>query len=439
MSQAIFYIISFIICVWDMLMLNIFLNAMSVRRRIGGYKFLAYYAVAVLMIYAINMQGSTILNFLAVPLVQFFFCLAVFTITLHKAVINVAVFHLVFVGGSETVFEIFYRFLSEAVPGIEPVLRFAGGTPVFLIEYLLDSLFLLYLSRYMKKIEISEDNRFDWCLLIMPVSSFLILSAFAYMEFPSARNMQILMCAGAFLLYFANAAVFMILAHFTQVMKQAKMAELSLLKRDMEKENFENVIKANEVYRKYMHDIHKYFYQFRCLALSGESEAIVKVIDGWERNLKCEKLGRIYTNDPVFNSLLSKCDNEAQGKGVKTAIFVENAIDISFIEDVDKISMFGNLFDNAVEAAVECKEDRREIRIRMYMGSKYFLVLRIENTWEKKQWMEGEQIFSTKKHVSGHGLGIGIVRELAEKYGGDLQLEEKDDWFSAVLMVSRSA
>lgn len=43
---------------------------------------------------------------------------------------------------------------------------------------------------------------------------------------------------------------------------------------------------------------------------------------------------------------------------------------------------------------------------------------------------------TTKKEKQFHGMGIGIVKRLAEKYGGTLMLEEKGSNFITTLIIS---
>lgn len=48
---------------------------------------------------------------------------------------------------------------------------------------------------------------------------------------------------------------------------------------ELDKVNVDNMEKINTVYRKYMHDIHHYFYQIRNLAMEGETQAIMDMIN----------------------------------------------------------------------------------------------------------------------------------------------------------------
>ncbi|MCM1251938.1 MAG: ATP-binding protein [Clostridium sp.] len=436
MNYMISFLINVLLCILEVYMLEIFFGAMFTRR-VGEKRFLLYCGGAICIMIAVNLLKNPMLNFVALPVLFFVFAKLAFEIAGTKAFVYVVIYYIIFAGEREMAFEMLYRFLLATFPRLEGILPFANAMFFYVGEYLLSFLFLLYLRKYLREITVREENNFEWYLLVMPVSSVLILFSFVYMDFPNEKILQIMVCGGAFLLYFSNAVIFIILAHFTQVMNRVKIAEMALLKRDMEKENFENTEKTNEVYRRYMHDIHKYFYQFRSLALTGEAEAIVEIIDGWETNLKKEKENKRYIDSPVMNSLLSGCYERAKEKRIEIDIFVEDALDVSFIQDADKISMFGNLLDNAIEAADECKEGERKINIEMYMGNKYMLVFKIENTWKQEIQMEGDRLLSTKKDSKNHGLGLKIARELAQKYNGSLEWEMQEEWFVTMLMIAR--
>ena len=44
--------------------------------------------------------------------------------------------------------------------------------------------------------------------------------------------------------------------------------------------------------------------------------------------------------------------------------------------------------------------------------------------------------FASTKQEAGHGLGIGIVRRLAEKYGGSVTMETSENKFVTILTLS---
>jgi len=100
------------------------------------------------------------------------------------------------------------------------------------------------------------------------------------------------------------------------------------------------------------------------------------------------------------------------------------------------ISMFGNLLDNAIEAAEKCESGKRNVKIKVFMGTNYFLIFNIENSYNVKIKKDGDRFLTSKADSKHHGLGIGIVMSLAEKYGGSLNLVQKEELFVTTLTIS---
>lgn len=391
--------------------------------------------IAAIGIWGINMFDNIWLNFCCVPLVFIFFTLLTFQISVYRAVIYTLIYHIIFACGRELAFVLLHQFLMSLFP--EACERFfsIGSFSFLTIDCVFFFCFLFGLGRYTKQLELPESSQGDWCLLIMPIASVIILLCFACLEFPDKMILQFLVCGGSFLLYFANAVIFVILAHFTVAMNQAKMAELSLLKQDLDKVNFDNMEKLNAAYRRYMHDIHHYFYQIRNLAMEGENQSIMEMIDQVEGQIKAEADKRIYVGNRILNSIFVVCGQKAKEYGVALSVEAEANIDMTFIRDVDIISMFGNILDNAIEAAAKCEEGKREVQVRLFMGSRHILYFEVRNTWNGVLKREDQRLLSTKKDTGNHGLGVEIIKELACKYGGDFEMTEKDEWFVTVLYL----
>jgi hypothetical protein len=388
-----------------------------------------------LIIFIINAIESSVLNFTTVPIVYYFFVLVLFKVSLTNG-IAYTIIYFAFVGGREVLFELLYRLIIHNVPFLIPPWFTTGGVYFLVVEYFLGFLFLLYIEKYIRKINISNNNVFSWYLLIVPILSLMISSCFVYMDFPKPVAVQIFMCSGAVLLYFSNAAIFIILEKYTDMMNKIKYAELYTVKRDMESEHFQNILKINDHYRCFMHDVHSYFNSFRLLALNGENNKIVEIIDELKGRIQQETNIAIYSSNPVFNAILSERVSKAKELEVELLLFVEKNINLDFISDADMISLFGNLLDNAIEAAEKCEIGKRNVNIKIFMGTNYFLIFHIENSFCVKVKKVGDKLMTSKNDSKHHGLGIGIVMSLAEKYGGSLNLIQKDDKFLTTLAVS---
>ncbi|MFR3727243.1 sensor histidine kinase [Lacrimispora sp.] len=424
-------------CGADVYMLYRFFAAIF-KQKWSGKKRIISSIITVLLIFFENAVGSVTLNFLTVPLFCYTYIVSSFKISLTNG-IAYTIIYFTFVGGREVLFELMYRFLSKILPFYIPPWFTSGGIYFLFIEYVAGFLFLLYIEKYIKKLNVSNNNIISWYLLIVPILSLTISSSFLYMDFPEETFIQILMCACAFLLYFSNAAIFIILEKYTDVMNKVKYAELITVKKDMENEHFQNILKINDHYRCFMHDINAYFNSFRMLAMDGENKKIVEIIDELKGKIQKETSSVIYSGSPVLNAVLTERVSRAKEQGIEFTLFVEKFLKVDFISDADLISMFGNLLDNALEAAARCEPDNRKVNVKVFMGTSYFLIFYIENTFAVSARREGANLLSTKADPKHHGLGLGIVTTLAEKYGGSLNLEEKNGLFITTLTISAFA
>lgn len=435
MISIVFIMFRLIFCSLDVLMTYLFIKSMF-KRKIDGIHLAISAAAVVIMVFIINSFASSALNLFAVPIFSFVFIMYTFKISLNNGIVYTIIFCVIFAGGREVAFEMLFQLIENLfsvsiAPWFTP-----AGIPFLLVEYFLSFLILLFVVRYTRKLAISEDKKLSASLLIAPVSSVLIWGCFLYMDYPENRLIQILMCSGAFMLYFSNIAIFMILGEVYALMNRAKDAEICLIKKDMETSHFQNIAKINERYKQYMHDLNKYMSSFRSLASDGDCQKIVDIIDEMEADIQRSTVDSTYTNNIVLNGILSERAFRAKEEGVEMSIFVEPALYTDFISDYDKISLFGNLLDNAIEAAAKCKAGEGKVEVKFFMRNGSLLILHIENSYVSGIRRAGGSLLSTKEDTVHHGLGIRIAKELAEKYEGSLELVEKGDRVTTLLTIS---
>ena len=62
-------------------------------------------------------------------------------------------------------------------------------------------------------------------------------------------------------------------------------------------------------------------------------------------------------------------------------------------------------------------------------------MMHMENTFIGELKYSGDSLKTTKTDEEQHGLGVGIVRKLAKKYNGTLNMEVHDNRFYTTLMI----
>ncbi len=94
---------------------------------------------------------------------------------------------------------------------------------------------------------------------------------------------------------------------------------------------------------------------------------------------------------------------------------------LDFMRAADIYSLFGNLVDNAIEAAMSLEEGKRVIGLRVKAVGNMISV-NMHNYYDKELRFENGVPSTTKAEKEYHGYGLKSVRYLCERYHGDLSI-----------------
>lgn len=197
----------------------------------------------------------------------------------------------------------------------------------------------------------------------------------------------------------------------------------------------EQLEKKDKKQSEFIHNITHYFIAIGELAREENCENIVKLVEELNGNLrKSERI--IYSKYKVLNAILAEKVNEAKEHNIKLEVYVEPLINLDGIKDGDLVSMMGNLLDNALEAAMQCDEEKRKIYLWIYMENEgRVCVTKIVNYYAKPLVHNKSGFLSTKKDKEMHGIGLKSVEHTAQKYKGYLQCLVEEEKFSSILIL----
>lgn len=154
-------------------------------------------------------------------------------------------------------------------------------------------------------------------------------------------------------------------------------------------------------------------------------------------NEQVERIDSIYqivkTDNNFVNAILNQKLSEARDKGIE----VRCAVLTSFqgIENRDLCSLFGNLLDNAIEANEGIKGSRYlELVLE---GDADELEVICRNSTEGEVNVTRNRLPRTKKDRRWHGYGTRIMREIAEKYKGELVYRSEEKELEATVRLVR--
>lgn len=108
---------------------------------------------------------------------------------------------------------------------------------------------------------------------------------------------------------------------------------------------------------------------------------------------------------------------------------------LEFMDDCDIYALFGNILDNAIEAANQVTEEEHRLITLSVENRENFLLIECENYFSGKLVFDDGLPVTTKEDTVNHGFGTHSIRMLTEKYGGSLKLSAQDDIFTLSILL----
>ena len=136
----------------------------------------------------------------------------------------------------------------------------------------------------------------------------------------------------------------------------------------------------------------------------------------------------------MINTILSEYVAKAEKNEIKFDVYVEPGCIIRQVKDIDIVSMFGNILDNAFEAA--SKVENSSVIFRMFMHEKgKMCIIKVVNDYGEDIIEKNGVVQTTKKEEGIHGIGLKSIAKTAEKCNGSYSYYTKDKKFYAVLIL----
>nr|WP_262386872.1 sensor histidine kinase [Streptomyces sp. TRM49041] len=160
------------------------------------------------------------------------------------------------------------------------------------------------------------------------------------------------------------------------------------------------------------------------LGLHDEAAEFLTEVVGVHRTTAEQVTEKVH--DPLVAALLVGKATVAGERGVALRIAPGSLLPDRLVAPSELVTVVGNLVDNAVDAAVGSREPWVEVELCVRGRT---AVLRVADSGPGVPTEHREAVFtegwSTKRrpsHGAGRGLGLALVRRLAERHGGDVGL-----------------
>lgn len=183
---------------------------------------------------------------------------------------------------------------------------------------------------------------------------------------------------------------------------------------------------------KFRHDIKQKYMYFKILLETGQYEELSKY---YEDNLAfvTGKKSVADSGNIFFDSILNYKAEIAAQNGIQFLLRLEVPYDC--LVNGEEISIcLGNLLDNAIEAAKEVEADRRTIFIKIKVQM-HNLYVEIKNPYTGLRIKKEQEYITTKQDLRSHGWGLQIIREIVERYHGEMEINGDGNVFSVKMLL----
>ncbi len=304
-----------------------------------------------------------------------------------------------------------------------------GGTLVTvtgIISNLLMFIFSLIAGRMVNKNGRAELYSGRWvALLSIPICS-IFVSAVLFLQ----GNGSVWISLAACFLLAINFMTFFLYESMIRHYMEEQERQLLIQQNHAYLQQFDLIKNNDQRFRIIRHDLKNQLYSIRMLIRDGKDEEVIKYLDSME-HFAIGEGQHVNTGNTNIDSILNYKISEAIGQGiaVNTEILVPDSIPLDpFVLNV----VIGNLFDNAIEAASQ--SDNKEIKFNMRADNST-LVIKIENYFAGKLNQKNGQYATTKSDKIHHGLGLKSIQMILDKNNGNIDIEVKDQKFTAVILL----
>ena len=231
-------------------------------------------------------------------------------------------------------------------------------------------------------------------------------------------SMEIWMSISALVLLLANLAIFAAYQRMQQII--GKYTELLLLrqKEEADEEYYTTLKEQYESQRILIHDVRHHLCVIKELAENQPRKAIIDYVTEMERLPELQRRIR-YAGDPVLNAVVVRYGDLCMQKGIAFSADIRNE-SLAFMSSLDITALFGNLLENAVEAA----ENGQDAFVELTLNKREpqgVLALTVVNSCALAPEQDSEgKLLSRKRNKKRHGIGTQSIDRTVKKYGGHL-------------------
>jgi len=381
------------------------------------------------VLYFVNLNGIFYLNVVSFVVVNGIFLHSLYKTTLKKTVIHIFILTSM-LAMSEILLSAYWAFGSKGVNihigGAVLSLNIVISRFIYAAEMLIIAIVDSQIGKFTKI------NGFIW-LIMTPVVTVIYLIALNSVVRLFNNEQKLVFLIVSILFVLANVVVFWINDRIIMKNLEIQMLHETVHKNQLDYEGYKLMIEKYEEMKIVQHDLKKYCNAVEAL-LTKEQFSAISMVEALKEKTN-ESLVLSYTESMFLNILLSQKQKSCNENGISLHCYFEN-INFGFIKELDLVTIFSNLIDNAVESCI--RADRKSIYLNAYTMNESFYVIKIKNNSDIRPETDNGYLVTNKNDKNNHGFGIKSITKAVKQYNGSMQwdFDEENHFFNAIIMFN---
>ena len=395
------------------------------------------YFISFIVQYTTNLFNSPYLN-----LLSFFVCNLSIVLICFSSTLKQSLFDVVLLEGIMITTEVVIMYLFSSILEID-LLECKNNELIIFLETaatkILYFIIAYIISRFSKKADKYKSviNKYSVLLFLMPVSSILVISRYAYLSFNYNVNIttNFLFTFSSLIMLISNIIIFIIHERIIDVLIKNTELELEKQKLHINEEYYIELEKQYDSSNILIHDIKKCLGNIKGLLLQNDNSKAIEYIDSIYDGYDIKQIKK-YSNNKLINVIVSRYAQLCYNNNIEFSADIRD-VNFSFIKDSEITALFDNLFENAFEATKKCPN--KFINIEVDYRNENYIFIKMLNSINNKPLFQNGVPITTKKDKKGHGIGIKSILKIVKKYHGNLDytyIENENIFVTTILLKS---
>lgn len=297
------------------------------------------------------------------------------------------------------------------------IFRYVG---VILVQILLITFLVLIVK--LKTVLKEKDNKYMFIMSMIPAISVVICCFMVYRSDKSYEQNVIYTYIAVVGIVIVNVISILLLIMEQKVYEQKTRQQVMLSAYQQKEKDIESILDMHRQNSKQRHDFKNVILLIKELIRDEQYNKATEMLDKYSEGYKNNNLTEIVSDNIVLNYLLNRKINQCREAGIDMACYVLG--NFASVDDMDLYILLENLCDNAIEAAGQCEKPSIKLQIAENNASMY---IDIGNTTKGNVLNNNPDMNTTKKDKNMHGFGIMNIRDIIDKYNGNINYEQQGD------------